>query len=152
MPARVPPGAAGPPPGVAKPPRSSVRPPPARRVPMAQAASQRARAARELFAPLGPTYDRYARLLSFGQDPRWRRFMVSRVPRGSRVLDVATGTGAVAEALLARDCRVVGIDQSREMLAVAHRRLPEVPLEEGRAENLPFPQPPVEAPTFTHPP
>jgi hypothetical protein len=26
--------------------------------------------ARELFAPLGPSYDRYARLLSFGQDPR----------------------------------------------------------------------------------
>ena len=35
--------------------------------------------ARELFAPLGPTYDRYARLLSLGQDPRWRRFLVSRV-------------------------------------------------------------------------
>src|SRR5204862_1593988 len=38
--------------------------------------------ARELFAPLGPTYDRYARLLSFGQDPRWRRFLVSRLPGG----------------------------------------------------------------------
>jgi ubiquinone/menaquinone biosynthesis C-methylase UbiE len=32
--------------------------------------------ARELFAPLGPSYDRYARLLSFGQDPAWRRFLV----------------------------------------------------------------------------
>ena len=38
--------------------------------------------ARTLFAPLGPTYDRYARLLSFGQDPRWRRFLVSRLPVG----------------------------------------------------------------------
>ena len=38
--------------------------------------------ARELFAPLGPTYDRYASLLSFGQDPRWRRFLVSRVEAG----------------------------------------------------------------------
>ena len=35
-----------------------------------------------LFAPLGPTYDRYARLLSLGQDPRWRRFLVSRVEAG----------------------------------------------------------------------
>ena len=36
-----------------------------------------------LFAPLGPTYDRYARLLSLGQDPRWRRFLVAQLdPRG----------------------------------------------------------------------
>ena len=94
--------------------------------------------ARELFAPLGPTYDRYARLLSFGQDGRWRRFMVSRVPRGAHVLDVATGTGAVAEELLARGCTVVGIDQSTAMLAVARKRLPGVPLYEARAEALPF--------------
>ena len=54
--------------------------------------------AKELFAPLGPTYDRYGALLSFGQDPRWRRFLVSRVdvrPEDT-VLDVATGTAAVA--------------------------------------------------------
>ena len=44
--------------------------------------SARTRHARELFAPLGPTYDRYARLLSFGQDPRWRAFLVSRDPGG----------------------------------------------------------------------
>jgi demethylmenaquinone methyltransferase/2-methoxy-6-polyprenyl-1,4-benzoquinol methylase len=60
---------------------------------MAEAVSARA-----LFAPLGPTYDRYARLLSLGQDPRWRRFLVARmdVASGDTVLDIATGTGAVA--------------------------------------------------------
>src|SRR5438445_11664232 len=98
--------------------------------------------ARALFAPLGPTYDRYAALLSFGQDPRWRRYLVSRVrvPPGGTVLDVATGTGAVAAELLRRhDCRVVGIDQSQEMLAEARRRLgARVELHEGRAEQLPF--------------
>ena len=106
--------------------------------------------ARELFAPLGPTYDRYARLLSFGQDGRWRRFMVSRVPRGAHVLDVATGTGAVAEELLARGCTVVGIDQSAAMLAVARKRLPGVPLHEARAEALPFADGTFEALTFTY--
>jgi demethylmenaquinone methyltransferase/2-methoxy-6-polyprenyl-1,4-benzoquinol methylase len=106
--------------------------------------------ARELFAPLGPTYDRYARLLSLGQDPRWRRFMVSRVPRGSRVLDVATGTGAVAAELLARGCSVVGIDQSAEMLVVARKRLPGVELHEGRAESLPFADRSFDALTFTY--
>src|SRR6266568_2286383 len=60
---------------------------------MAEAVSARA-----LFAPLGPTYDRYAKLLSLGQDPRWRRFLVERIQAGPGdvVLDVATGTGAVA--------------------------------------------------------
>jgi demethylmenaquinone methyltransferase/2-methoxy-6-polyprenyl-1,4-benzoquinol methylase len=106
--------------------------------------------ARELFAPLGPTYDRYARLLSFGQDPRWRRFMVSRVSAGARVLDVATGTGAVATELLARGCTVVGIDQSSEMLAVARERLRGVELHEGRAESLPFPDGSFDALTFTY--
>jgi demethylmenaquinone methyltransferase/2-methoxy-6-polyprenyl-1,4-benzoquinol methylase len=104
--------------------------------------------ARELFAPLGPTYDRYARLLSLGQDPRWRRFMVSRVPPGSRVLDVATGTGAVALELQARGCAVVGIDQSPEMLAVARTRGLDV--REGRAESLPFGDGEFDALTFTY--
>jgi ubiquinone/menaquinone biosynthesis C-methylase UbiE len=59
--------------------------------------SARTQRTRELFAPLGPTYDRYARLLSFGQDPRWRSFLVSRIPPdASRILDVASGTAAVA--------------------------------------------------------
>ena len=46
--------------------------------------------------------------------------MVARVDAGpkDRVLDVATGTGMVAEALVRRyGCRVVGLDQSPEMLA-----------------------------------
>src|SRR5439155_5447179 len=82
--------------------------------------------ARMLFAPLGPTYDRYARLLSFGQDPRWRRFLVSRLPVGREdvVLDVATGTAAVAlELVRQKGCSVVGVDQSPEMLAEGRRRL-----------------------------
>jgi demethylmenaquinone methyltransferase / 2-methoxy-6-polyprenyl-1,4-benzoquinol methylase len=110
--------------------------------------------ARTLFAPLGPTYDRYAALLSFGQDPRWRRFLVSRIDAGERdtVLDVATGTGAVAHELLTqKGCTVVGIDQSPEMLAEARRRLPPtVKLLQGRAEELPFPDGAFDGLTFTY--
>src|SRR5207244_7080677 len=103
--------------------------------------------ARDLFAPLGPTYDRYARLLSFGQDPRWRRFMVSRLPVGPDdvVLDVATGTGAVAlELVRQKGCSVIGADQSPELLAEAQRRLllaaetKRVRLVEASAQELPF--------------
>ena len=110
--------------------------------------------ARELFAPLGPTYDRYAALLSFFQDPRWRRFLVSRVDvePDDVVLDVATGTGAVAAELVRRHgCRVVGIDQSPEMLAEARRRVgSRVELHEGRAESLPFDDASFDALTFTY--
>src|SRR3954462_6695331 len=99
--------------------------------------------ARELFAPLGPTYDRYARLLSFGQDPRWRRFLVSRLPvgRDDGVLDVPCGTGSVAlELLRQKGCSVVGVDQSPEMLAEARRRVDDerIRFVEASAQELPF--------------
>jgi demethylmenaquinone methyltransferase/2-methoxy-6-polyprenyl-1,4-benzoquinol methylase len=110
--------------------------------------------ARALFAPLGPTYDRTAALLSFGQDPRWRRFLVSRTEAGpgTTVLDVATGTGAVARELLTqKGCTVVGLDQSPQMLEEARRRLPpDVKLVEGHAEQLPFPDAAFDALTFTY--
>ena len=122
-------------------------------------ASTRTRHARDLFAPLGPTYDRYARLLSFGQDPRWRSFLVSRIPaHAQRVLDVASGTAAVAIELVRADASraVVGVDQSPEMLAagserVAHEGLSEqIELREGRAEELPFADREFDALTFTY--
>ena len=97
--------------------------------------------AKELFAPLGPSYDRVGAALSFGQDPRWRRFLVERLPRdGGHVLDVATGTGLVAEELLRRGFEVTGVDQSAEMLTRARERFgPRIQLVEASAEELPFP-------------
>jgi len=96
--------------------------------------------AKDLFAPLGTSYDRVGAVLSFGQDPRWRRFLVSRLPRdGGHVLDVATGTGLVAKELLARGFVVTGLDQSPDMLARARQRFgPRVELVESSAESLPF--------------
>lgn len=121
---------------------------------MAGAVSARKSHALELFAPLGPTYDRYARLLSLGQDPRWRRFLVSRVEAGpgDRVLDVACGTGAVAlELIRQKRCAVVGLDQSAEMLAIARERLPAgTRLVEASAESLPFEDASFDALTVTY--
>ena len=109
--------------------------------------SARTRHARALFAPLGPTYDRYADLLSFGQDPRWRRFLVSRldVAPEETILDVATGTAAVAiELVRQHGCSVVGVDQSPQMLESARARIRGAGLEdridlvEAPADELPF--------------
>jgi demethylmenaquinone methyltransferase/2-methoxy-6-polyprenyl-1,4-benzoquinol methylase len=82
------------------------------------AASERKRGALTLFAGLDRRYDLLSAGLSLGQDPRWRREMVSRIRArpGDRVLDVATGTGLVARALVERyGCAVVGVDQSADM-------------------------------------
>jgi demethylmenaquinone methyltransferase / 2-methoxy-6-polyprenyl-1,4-benzoquinol methylase len=121
--------------------------------------SAKTRHARELFAPLGPTYDRYAKLLSFGQDPRWRSFLVSRVPASAtRVLDVASGTAAVAIELARRvpAREVIGLDQSVEMLDAGRARVAaaglggRIDLREGRAESLPFGDAEFDALTFTY--
>jgi len=120
---------------------------------------ERKQVAQELFSPRGPSYDRWSRLLSLGQDPRWRRFLVSRIDAGrdAEVLDVATGTAAVAiELVRQRGCRVVGLDQSPEMLESARRRIEQAGLEEriqlveGSAERLPFPDRAFDGLTFTY--
>lgn len=126
---------------------------------MTEALSERNLAARDLFASIAKGYDRYARLLSFGQDPRWRSFLVSRI--GARpsdtILDVACGTGAVARELVRRyGCAVVGIDQSGEMLAAGRRRIEaaglahRIDLRQGRAEELPFESASFDGLTFTY--
>jgi demethylmenaquinone methyltransferase / 2-methoxy-6-polyprenyl-1,4-benzoquinol methylase len=122
--------------------------------------SPRKRHALELFAGLPGRYDRMGAVLSFGQDPRWRRALVAAVdPRPSeRVLDVACGTGLVAFELARRGaCEVVGLDQSEEMLAGARARViarPElaqrVTFVRGEAERLPFGDDAFDALTFTY--
>jgi demethylmenaquinone methyltransferase / 2-methoxy-6-polyprenyl-1,4-benzoquinol methylase len=115
--------------------------------------------AAELFAPLGPGYDRWGSVLSFGQDPRWRRFLVSVTDAGpyDTVLDVATGTAAVAlELARQKDCYVVGVDLTPEMLAEGRRRIAlaaatkKVRLQQGDARALPFEDGLFDAATFTY--
>lgn len=97
-------------------------------------------------------------VLSLGQDPRWRRFLVSRIHAipGSWALDVASGTGLVARELAARNLRVVALDQSEAMVARGRKASGGSPLEDrirfvlGRAERLPFPDESFDALTFTY--
>jgi demethylmenaquinone methyltransferase/2-methoxy-6-polyprenyl-1,4-benzoquinol methylase len=105
------------------------------------------------------SYDLMAEALSFGQNGRWRRFLVSRIEAGPRseVLDVATGTAGVALEVARRTgARVVGVDQSPEMLACARRAVRgagmngRVALVLGQAERLPFPDAAFDALSFTY--
>ena len=115
--------------------------------------------ASELFAHLPRRYDSLAELLSFGQNRRWRRELVSRLAaeRPQRILDVATGTAGVAIALArATDANVVGVDLSEPMLKRGRQRVaeaglsPRIELKAGRAEALPFADCEFDAVSFTY--
>src|SRR5204863_2833983 len=106
-----------------------------------------------IFSGIADTYDRVGAILSFGQDPRWRHALVASVAAAPSdlVLDVATGTGMVARELGSRyGCRVVGLDQSADMLRTAVERDGHVPLVRARAERLPFPDESFDHLTFTY--
>ena len=94
--------------------------------------------ARRLFEPIAPNYDRWSALLSLGQDPRWRGEMVKGLglPAGTRVLDVAAGTGLITRLLEAGGHEVIALDLSSGMLARAGRSNAKAVL--GAAEALPF--------------
>ena len=111
--------------------------------------STRTRHARALFAGISPEYEWMGAVLSFGQDPRWRRSLVSRVdaPRGASVLDVASGTGLVGRALAARGYRVTSLDASEQMLRSGQPAGPRVV---ALAEGLPFADAGFGALTFTY--
>ncbi|HEV8475169.1 MAG TPA: class I SAM-dependent methyltransferase [Methylomirabilota bacterium] len=62
----------------------------------------------------------------------------ARVRAGARVLDVACGPGHVAAAAAARGARVLAVDLSPEMVALARRSHPGLDARQGDAEALPF--------------
>ena len=116
--------------------------------------SPRTRHARRLFAGIGGSYDRMGAILSFGEDPRWRRFLVARLGRRGSVLDVATGTGLVARELARSGAarRIVALDPSEPMLREGRRRTAGLPVEFvlGLAEELPFADAAFDALTVTY--
>lgn len=99
-----------------------------------------------LFREIAGSYERWAGILSLGQDGRWRRLMVGgiRLAPGSLVLDVAAGTGSISRLLEARGYRVVAIDFSHEMLA-QHSGRHRV---RALADRLPFRDQTFDAVTF----
>ena len=122
------------------------------------ASAERNRFAQNLFTPLPERYDRLAELLSFGQNGRWRRAMISRIEPapGQAVLDVASGTAGVALGLARAGASVVGVDLTEQMLRQGQRNVTDaamgdrIQLVAGRAEQLPFDDAAFDALTFTY--
>ncbi len=96
---------------------------------------------RGLFATIADRYDFITRVLSYGQDRRWKARLIreARVAPSDVVLDLACGTGDIA--LLAKAAgarRVVGLDLTQRMLVLARNKGGDVPYVAGDMGALPI--------------
>lgn len=99
---------------------------------------------RDLFREVAPRYDLITRLLSFGRDSAWKRWMLRELPgqNPTAILDVACGTGDITRALHARypDADVIGLDLTPEMLDLARSLAPEgIEFKEGDMNHTGLP-------------
>src|SRR5690606_37077913 len=77
-----------------------------------------------LFATIADRYDLITRVLSFGRDQRWKDRLVSlaAIGPGTRVLDLACGTGDLALRAAAAGGRVFGLDLTPRMVVLAREK------------------------------
>lgn len=103
----------------------------------------------QMFGAIAPRYDFLNRLLSFGIDRRWRKKAVRllKYREGSRILDVATGTGDVALEIAQRtppSVKITGADFCQEMVDLGAVKVAASPyadrinLKVAPCEDLPF--------------
>lgn len=94
-------------------------------------------AVRAMFDSIAPRYDLVNRIMTFGLDRGWRRRSVRdlELPPGSRVLDLACGTGDLCRELARAGHQPVGVDLSFGMLSAARTG---APLVQGDLLNLPL--------------
>jgi demethylmenaquinone methyltransferase/2-methoxy-6-polyprenyl-1,4-benzoquinol methylase len=103
----------------------------------------RARQVQGMFGRIARRYDLLNRLMTLGQDVRWRREVIRRLAAaaGARLLDLGTGTGDLAfEALRqVKGARLIGADFTGEMIAVGRQRRPASTLNWVLADALHLP-------------
>lgn len=95
---------------------------------------------RTLFATIADRYDLITAVLSYGQDARWKKKLVSLagVRDGERALDLAAGTGDIAFALAARGAHTIGLDITHRMLQLAVSKSTSATFITGDMTSLPF--------------
>jgi demethylmenaquinone methyltransferase/2-methoxy-6-polyprenyl-1,4-benzoquinol methylase len=98
---------------------------------------EKRRSVEAMFDRVAPNYDHMNRVISLGLDRGWRRQTLDELglPPGSLVLDLACGTGDLAQELIASGSRTIGVDFSAGMLAASHT---DAPLMRGDASRLPL--------------
>lgn len=110
---------------------------------------ERALYVQEMFARIAGRYDLMNRLMTGGQDVRWRRLVIQRaaLPPGGRLLDLGAGTGDLAREALRQiqDCSPYPVDFTLRMMQVGREKmrrngaLRELNWTAADALHLPFP-------------
>jgi len=108
-----------------------------------------------LYTTLAPAYDLIAWTVSMGQWNQWVRTALDPLPAGP-VLELGHGTGHLLRELASRGIPAVGLDRSRQMSRLAHRRLSAagapIRLVRADARALPFPDQHFHSALSTFPP
>ena len=102
-----------------------------------------------MFDAISPKYDLLNRIISGGIDIKWRRnvvdFLVQKKPQ--KILDVATGTGDLAVALIKTQAsEIIGIDISKGMLVIGNEKVKKTQWEKkikmkiGDSEDIDYPE------------
>jgi demethylmenaquinone methyltransferase / 2-methoxy-6-polyprenyl-1,4-benzoquinol methylase len=102
---------------------------------------ERAAYVQNMFTRIARRYDLMNRLMTGGQDIRWRRQVIqlARLERNARLLDLGTGTGDLAREALAQvpQARVIAADFTLEMMRVGQKNGP-LNFSSADALGLPF--------------
>lgn len=98
---------------------------------------------RTLFTSIANHYDLINRVLSLGQDQRWRKSAIAcaQIPAQGKVLDIATGTGDLAVLIQKQHPAglVIGADLTPAMLQIAQKKAPELAIPWMVSDGLALP-------------
>ena len=84
-------------------------------------------------------YERFIKVTPSGDEQFWEDAIVNTpINKNAVILDLGTGTGFLARIILKNGFNVLGLDLSKNMLAVAKKKAPETFLVRGDAENIPL--------------
>lgn len=80
---------------------------------------------KRFFTGTGTTYDVVVNLFTYGADRYWKRKILSKIPQGQNILDLACGTGILTFRLAQRNScsNIIGVDMMQEYLAEARLKI-----------------------------
>jgi len=104
--------------------------------------TDRAGYVQDVFTRIAPRYDLMNRLMTAGQDIRWRKEVIrrARLQAGDLLLDLGAGTGDLAHEALRQQpgCRVVAADFTLGMMLAGKRESGRITWAAADALHLPF--------------
>jgi demethylmenaquinone methyltransferase/2-methoxy-6-polyprenyl-1,4-benzoquinol methylase len=98
---------------------------------------------KDMFNNISSKYDRINQVMTLNMDQNWRQtvYNLSMQDNPKKIIDIATGTGDIALCFANDDVEVIGIDNARQMLDIAHQKkssFKNIQFQLEDAENMSF--------------